>query len=179
MTTHISQEQLSAWLDRQLEDDAARRIEQHLECCPSCRAAQEEMSALNRLFREMRVLEPPSYLWSKISAGLDEAEPVPKRWFSKLGFPIGRPGWLRAEVWALAATLVVGGSLAVLHWSAARTERLQLAAIDRAYHALLPQNAESYNPFATSPWNDTETNPFTIKGLNTSSSTSQKSLVKR
>lgn len=179
MTTHISQEQLSAWLDRQLEDDAIRGIEQHLECCQSCRAALEEMSALNRLFREMGVLEPPSYLWSKISAALDEAEPAPKRWFSKLGFPIGRPVWLRAELWALAATLVVGGMLAVLHWSDTRTERLQLAAIDRAYHALLPQNAESYNPFATSPWNDTETNPFTIKGLNTSSSALKKSLVKR
>lgn len=179
MTTHISQEQLSAWLDRQLEDDVTRGIEQHLECCQSCRAALEEMSTLNRLFREMRVLEPPSYLWTRISAGLDEAEPAPKRWLSKLGFPIGRPGWLRAEVWALAATLAIGGTAAVLHWSAVRAERLQLAAIDRAYHALLPQNAESYNPFATSPWNDTETNPFKIKGLNTNSSTLQKSLVKR
>jgi hypothetical protein len=41
-----------------------------------------------------------------------------------------------------------------------RTERQQLAAIDRAYHSLLPQNAESFNPFAASPWFNTESNPF-------------------
>lgn len=177
--THISQEQLSAWLDRQLEDDAARGVEQHLQCCQSCRAALEEMSALDRLFREMGVLEPPTSLWARISAGLDGTEVAPQRWFSKLPFQIGRPGWLRAEVWALAATLVAACAVGAFYWSAMQNQRLQLAAIDRAYHALLPQNAESYNPFATSPWNDTETNPFTIKGPNTSSSTSQKSLVKR
>lgn len=131
------------------------------------------MSAMNRLFREMEFFEPPAYLWSRISVGLDREEPASRDWFSNRVFTLGKPGWLRLEVWALAATLVIGLSVAFFHWSAVRAEAQQLAEIDRTYHALLPQNAESYNPFATSPWNNTKINPFRHDGPDTGSSPSR------
>lgn len=164
MTSHISQEQISAWLDGQLEDDSTRQIKEHLETCPGCRAVRDEMSALDRLFRGLEVVSPPSYLWSKISAGLDQAASSPRGWFSRRGFAVVRPVWKRVELWGLAAALVVGCSIAVMQWSNYRTERERLAEIDRAYRTLTPQNAESYNPFATSQI-DTSRNPFRLGKL--------------
>jgi len=179
MTAHIPREQISAWVDHQAEPEAAENIRRHLDSCPSCRKIQEEMAEVTGWFRGLHVLDPPEYVWNRISLSLDESLPAPGGSYARLASVIHRPGWLRAELWALAATLAVGFCLAVLHWSAVRTERQQLAAIDRAYHTLLPQNAESYNPFATSPWINADMNPFTLTELTPSSNPSRTPAVKR
>ncbi len=164
MEEHLTEEQISSWLDHQLEDDAGRALGQHLADCDRCRAVRDGFSAVDRLFRKVEVVEPPSYLWSRISAGLEEAEPTNDGWFSWLSSAFPRSTWVRAEVLALAATMVIACSVAVLHWSTVRTERRQLAEIDIAYQKLLPHNAEAYNPFATSPQVDTGGNPFRSSG---------------
>jgi anti-sigma factor RsiW len=159
MKKHISEDQISAWLDHQLGPDVSLRVEKHLECCPSCNRMRAELAAASNLFWEMEALPPPAHLWTRISAGLQQVEPEPVGWFAGLVVPFRQRSWLRAEILAFA-TVVIACGFGVSHWSAMRTERQQLAAIDRAYHSLLPQNAESYNPFATSPWLNTESNPF-------------------
>lgn len=162
MDEHLSKEQISAWLDRQLDDDAGRTVRRHLAGCDLCRADCDALAAVDRLFRKIEVIEPPAHLWSKISAGLEEAEPAQAGWHARLVLAFSRTAWVRAEVLALAATIVIGCSIAVMHWSNIRTERLRLAEIDIAYQKLLPLNAEIYNPFATSPQIDTGVNPFRI-----------------
>ncbi len=160
MKEHLSEEQISAWLDHQFEDDTRRSAEQHLAGCDHCRAVRDGLSAIDQLFRNAEVIEPPPRLWSKISAGFEDATVENAGWFSRLRSTFAKNAWVRAEVFALAATLVIGCGIAVMHWSTLRTERQQLAEIDLTYQKLLPQNADSYNPFATSPRIDTATNPF-------------------
>lgn len=166
MKAHLAEEQISAWLDHQLDDDAVGSVEQHLAGCDQCRAVGEGFSSVDQLFHKMETVEPSPYLWSKISAGLDEAALAKTGWFSRLGSTFARNVWVRAEVLALAATMVIACSVGILHWSALRTERRQLAEIDITYQKLIPQNAESYNPFATSPQIDTGRNPFRVRDAN-------------
>jgi len=179
MTNHVSEDQISAWLDHQLDPDVSLRVEKHLECCPSCNRMRAELAAASNLFREMEALAPPAYLWTRISAGLQQMEPEPVGWFAGLVVPFRQRSWLRAEILAFAATVVIACGFGVSHWSAMRTERQQLAAIDRAYHSLLPQNAESFNPFAASPWVNTESNPFANGAFEPGGKFSPGSRVKR
>ena len=179
MKGHISEERIFAWMDGQLDSRAAQRIEQHLVGCGICRALQEESSAVTRLFREMEPVEQPPFLWSRIASRLAASSQAPSGWFTRLPSPVGRPAWLRAEVLALAAALMIACSVGVMHWSTVRYERRQLAEIDRVYHALLPQSAETYNPFSSTAWNNTEMNPFTRGKLSGSSHSSRAPLVKR
>jgi anti-sigma factor RsiW len=179
MTNHVSEDQISSWLDHQLDPEVSLRIEKHLECCPSCGRKRAEMAAASSLFREMEALAPPVYLWTRISAGLRQMEPEPVGWVARLGVPFHQRGWLRAEILAFVATVVIACGFGISRWSAVRTERQQLAAIDRAYHSLLPQNAESFNPFATSPWVNTESNPFANGAAGSGGKSSAGSQVKR
>jgi hypothetical protein len=167
MNTHLPEERISALLDHQLDGDDASRAEQHISNCDHCRAVRDGLSAVDRLFRKVEVLEPPAYLWAKISAGLDEAASAEEGWFARLVTPFAREAWVRTQVWALAAALMLAGTVGVLHWSTVRSERRQLAEIDITYQKILPQNAESYNPFATSPQIDTGKNPFRRTDLRT------------
>jgi len=160
MKNHVSEDQISAWLDRQLSPDVSLRIGKHLECCPSCNRMRADMAATTNLFREIEALAPPPYLWTRIAAGLHQMEPEPVGWFVRLGIPFRQKSWMRAEILAFVATVVLACGFGISYWFAVQSERQQLAAIDRAYHSLLPQNAESFNPFATSPWVNTESNPF-------------------
>jgi anti-sigma factor RsiW len=160
MTAHVPEEQISAWLDRQLGDAESRLVEEHLRGCRACSAAREELSGITGLFRNLEVFEPPQYIWTRISAHLDEADAVPRGWLHRLRFAGGRLAWIRADALALAALLVIGCGAGVMHWAAVRAERQQLAELDRAFSALLPESAESYNPFERIRRVDTNRNPF-------------------
>ena len=167
MKTHLAEEQISALLDHQLDGDDARSAELHISNCEHCRDILDGLSAVDRMFRKVEVLDPPAYIWTKISAGLDETAPTGNDWFARLLSPWARQVWVRTQVWALAAALMLAGTVAVLHWSTVRSERRQLAEIDIAYQKIVPQNADSYNPFATSPQIDTGKNPFRKSDLRT------------
>ncbi len=179
MYNHVSRKQISSWLDGQLRPKAMASIGRHLDQCPVCRSARDEMFEVDRAFRQTAVLEPPERLWAEISSSLSRAGQSPAGRFSTVGIVAGRPAWLRADVWALAATLLFGCSLAIVHWSSAYKERQRLAQIDRAYRNLLPPNAESFNPFTASPLNDVARNPFTLPGRNSLAKPSSKPGVKR
>lgn len=178
MRNHVSEDQISAWLDHQLNPEVSLRIEKHLESCPNCGRMRAEMAAASSLFQEMEALAPPEYLWTRISAGLRQIEPEPVGWVAQLWAPFRQTARLRAAILAFAATAVIACGFGI-HWSNVRTERQQLAAIDRAYHSLLPQNAESFNPFAASPWVNTESNPFANGAFEPGGKFSPGSRVKR
>ena len=74
--THISDQQMSAWLDRQLEAAKAAELEAHLRQCESCRCVQEELASTTGMFRNLEPLKAPAYLWTRVAAELEHS---PKR----------------------------------------------------------------------------------------------------
>jgi anti-sigma factor RsiW len=162
MIGHISEEQISAWVDRQLDPGETRQIEDHLRDCAECRAAADDMSAIAEVFRSAETAELPPYLWSRIATHL-ESETSPQRsrvrsWFMPA---ISRPLWTRAAAAILAvAILAAGGALYVEHKSAADLERRALAEMQLAQNSLVALGAESYNPFRTAGAAYREENPF-------------------
>lgn len=71
MTCTTYQELLSAWLDGELSSFEQRELREHLDQCPSCRAAWE---AMGRIQEQMdRLVEPnaPPELWERVTAALD------------------------------------------------------------------------------------------------------------
>jgi anti-sigma factor RsiW len=160
MTSHCPQEQISAWLDRQLGAEEAAQVEQHLRQCEPCRRFQKELELTGGLFRNLEVLEPPDYLWTRVATILNQpARP-------------GRLAWLRApELWlsyrrelmAVAAALIImlaGVVLIVERRNAKESEVAAIAQIDRYHAALTAKNPEIYNPFRISAGLNPDSNPF-------------------
>jgi hypothetical protein len=159
MTTHCPQEQISAWLDRQLGEAEAAQVECHLGQCESCRQFQKELELTTGWFRNLNVLEPPDYLWTRIAAALEQ--PAERK----------RPAWLRLpEVWsyrrewlAAAAALIVmiAGIVFIVEQQASkRSEMATIAQIDRYHAALLAKNPKIDNPFRISVGIAPDSNPF-------------------
>lgn len=157
MKTHIPREEIFAWMDHEAEPAVAERVRRHLAHCPDCRRLRDELAGTTALFREMDVLEPPSYIWTRISAEYENYKP--RRRFFRLA-PAGKVVFLHARTAALAATLLVGLGITAIYWSSARMEQRQLAQLENACRASMPQDPESFNPFTASPWFDLQENPF-------------------
>ena len=79
MTDHLSEEQISASVDGQLEAEERRLLEAHLPGCEKCRKIFEEMSEVTRLFRHEELTPPPD-LWRRISSKLDSPGLGSWRW---------------------------------------------------------------------------------------------------
>ncbi len=162
MVKHILEEQISAWVDRQLEPAEMGQIEGHLRDCAECRAAADEMSAMAEAFRAVETAELPPSLWGRIAANLDK-EALPRRagllsWIMRI---IGNPLWVRAAAALLAvAILAAGGAIYFERKLAADIERRALAEMQRAQNGLVALDAESYNPFRTAEAAFREENPF-------------------
>ena len=168
MTGHISEEQISAWVDGELDSSDSRDAEEHLRNCATCRAVHEEMATVTKLFHAAESLEAPPYLWRRILEALEA-------WIGSSTKPKPAvPYWsgLRAKVLAAAAglVLIVGGALG---YYAYRTEyastRLALTELDQVGKSLstrLPNNPfrtassmKDSNPFSKLKPGD-EVNPF-------------------
>jgi anti-sigma factor RsiW len=76
---HINEEQLSAYLDGQLDAGGNGLVEMHLRECESCRGLVEEMREVTKLFRSAERLEPSPFLWTRIAAGF-EHETMERSW---------------------------------------------------------------------------------------------------
>lgn len=100
-------ELISAGLDGELTAEESAALEAHLAQCSACRAAQEELAALQAQVAALRA-EPPADLTEQIMARVRaEAAPIP--------FPAERPARRSRRAWgSLAAVLalaLLGGSL--------------------------------------------------------------------
>ena len=145
MTSHISGEQISAWLDGELDSSDSRDAEAHLRNCATCRAVHEEMASITKLFHAAESLEAPPYLWRRILEALEA-------WIRHSTKP-AVPYWsvLRSKALATAAGLViiVGGALG---YYAYRTEyvprKLALTKLDQVGKSLNTRFPD--NPFRTS-----------------------------
>ncbi len=82
------QEQLSTWLDGELDPEERRRLSAHLESCPSCRRELARLTALDAALGALKFPVPPD-LAARVLARL----PRRRAWWQNL---------------ALAASLVLG-----------------------------------------------------------------------
>ena len=154
MTDHLSEEQISASVDGQLEAEERRLLEAHLTGCEKCRKIFEEMSEVTRLFRDEE-LTPPAHLWGRISLKLDSPSGGSRRW---------RLSWGRKKISAAAAAilLMLAGSawLSLRYRSEDAFRRMALQELDRVHTVLTTRHSGSYNPFRTSSVAGSNSNPF-------------------
>jgi predicted anti-sigma-YlaC factor YlaD len=166
---HLPEDLISQWLDRELDPRQCAIVQEHLDQCEACHALKEEMAEVSRVFREAEVVAPPSYLWTRIAAQLDEEErgnqPAPswRTWLASSVPGIRQPAWLRATVWAPAAVLLIaiGSTIAYMEYVSVMQARVAaISEIDRAHNALLAMNNKTHNPFHESTASDSGINPF-------------------
>ena len=93
MECQAVQEQLSAWLDQELDEAAEAVLAAHLEGCEACRREWRQLTALDAALGNLAAPVPPG-LAEKVAAQVRR----PRR----------RPGWQSV---ALAACLVLGIAL--------------------------------------------------------------------
>ncbi len=111
MKRHLSTEQLSSYLDDEVEHVESREVEVHLASCPACRA---RLSSMRRLIAEIRRLErpaPPADLAYQVRteiAAQGEVLTLRRRvqdFFRSLVF---QPSFRAAAATGLAVTVVFG-----------------------------------------------------------------------
>jgi len=108
------QEQLSAYLDGELEGAARARVEAHVSACAACREELEELRALDVDLRRLPEPEPGPQYWSRFVQRVEARLPArpatgPAAPFERVAgwlFPSGRLGWLRPAGVLLTATFL-------------------------------------------------------------------------
>jgi hypothetical protein len=117
MTCEKIREQLTAYLDGELEGDRGTPVRGHLRTCEACRQIATDEAALRDGLRVLPPLDPPASMWAGIQAKLADAEVAESR----------RPAWRRALTrWAPLAPRfgMITGALAaaavLLVWRAHR-----------------------------------------------------------
>ena len=174
---HIKEEQLSAYLDRQLDAGEGSRVEAHLLECTSCRKLYEEMSELTHLFQRAERLEPSPFLWNRIAAGFEEHRESARkpRWISTVLAGTRRLAW-NPGIAAAALGIVLFVGIVILKQP--NIDPAALVAIDKAGSLIARENADTYNPFSSRSPLDFDTNPFSsVRSGGKSNSAQPKSLL--
>ncbi|HSN27473.1 MAG TPA: anti-sigma factor [Kofleriaceae bacterium] len=107
-------EQLTAYLDGELEGDRGTAVRGHLRTCDACRAMSADEAALRDGLRSLPPVDPPASLWASVQAQLAKEEVVESQ----------RPAWKRAvSRWlpmaprfALGMTAVAAAAVLLLVW---------------------------------------------------------------
>jgi anti-sigma factor RsiW len=162
---HIREEQISAYIDHQLNAEETLALEAHLRDCPDCRAVLDEMKGMTSLFREAERVEPSPFLWSRIALNLREEGPVGRIWGSVLAAALrGHRRALGMAAATLALSLAIG--VTIFHSNARQVaEQAALAAIDQTHRSLAAYDPDVYNPFSSGSIGDLDANPFRILRL--------------
>ena len=95
-------ERLSAYLGEGVSSEEKRRLEQHLESCPQCRGALEELKKAGALIRGLEEVEPPAWLTGKIMARVRAEGERKKGIFQTLFYPLH----IKVPIEALAMVLI-------------------------------------------------------------------------
>jgi anti-sigma factor RsiW len=157
--SHIKEEQISAYVDRQLDAAENRAVESHLRECAHCSGLMEEMSELTQLFREAERAEPSPFLWNRISANIDANHKE----------RISTRSWSAAVIEGLrrytSSTGLAAAALGILMFAGVAVYRqietgIALAKIEQAYQSLAAQNPEANNPFSAETLLEFDSNPF-------------------
>ena len=114
MTCDKTREQLTAYLDGELEGDRGTAVRGHLRTCDACRAMASDEAALRDGLRSLPPVDPPASLWANVQARLAQDEVAESE----------RPAWRRtlsrwmpmAPRFALGMTAVAAAAVLVLVW---------------------------------------------------------------
>jgi hypothetical protein len=122
VTCEKIREQLTAYLDGELEGDRGTPVRGHLRTCAECRQIATDEAALRDGLRALPPLDPPASMWAGVQARLADAEVAESK----------RPAWRRALTrWAPLAPRfgMITGALAaaavLLVWRAHRHDEAQ------------------------------------------------------
>src|SRR6185312_11273287 len=74
MTCDKTREQLTAYLDGELEGDRGTAVRGHLRTCDACRAMASDEAALRDGLRSLPPVDPPASLWANVQARLAQEE---------------------------------------------------------------------------------------------------------
>jgi anti-sigma factor RsiW len=110
------QEDVSLWVDGELDLTRPETVKRHLECCPECAAFHRDMNAIRQGVERLEPIEPPDRLWKSIrfqleAEGLIRSEPKESFWAAIL--PKRLPGLKPAWSGAILALFLGIGSLLV------------------------------------------------------------------
>jgi predicted anti-sigma-YlaC factor YlaD len=156
---HIKEEQVSAYIDKQLTAEESRAVELHLNDCADCRSVFEEMSEITHLFHQAEHFKPSPFLWNRIEANLETEIPAPSRWGSS--FIAGLLGFAKNPRLA-AATLAVFmfvGITVIIGTKSYMADQAALAKIDLISRDLASLDPD-YNPFSSGSPRESDENPF-------------------
>ena len=158
---HIKEEQISGYIDRQLDEIENRAVEMHLRECENCRAVLNEMGELTNLFHEAERFEPSPFLWNRIAADINSRECSSARsWRTAIIAGLGRLGWSHGIAVAALFIVIIAGITVFREININNADKAALAEIDRTYSSLTAQDSEAYNPFSSGTPSDFNTNPF-------------------
>ena len=106
MTCDDVQDRLSEYLDRRLDGETRRSVEEHLSSCPDCQSVAESLSHTIQLLASEPEVDPPFGMRTRLMARLDEAENKRSvwEWFS-MPFRINLP--IQAAAVVVVAVLAV------------------------------------------------------------------------
>ena len=160
MMPHAREEQISAYIDEQLNADEKRSIEVHLQECPSCSAIYEEMCTLTQLFQNAERFQPPAFLWNRIAADFDKEQHAPHSWVDTIKASLR----VYSRSWGMAAAtmviLIIAG-ITIYHGNRMPdADRVALAQIDKISRDLASQDPDGYNPFVSGQSGEWDANPF-------------------
>lgn len=156
---HIKEEQISAYIDRQLDEIESHAVEMHLRECGECRTMLSEMKELTNLFREAERFEPSPFLWNRIAANYKDKSSI-RSWKTVIIAGLGRFGWNSKFAAAALCFIMIAGIAVFREVKINTADKAALAEIDRAYKALTAQGSETYNPFSSGTPTDFDVNPF-------------------
>jgi anti-sigma factor RsiW len=114
---------LSAYLDGELTQGEAQRVEVHLEDCESCRRSLGDLARLQELTRELAFAEPPEARMKELEKSLSVQAPR-------------RLGWVFVVAGAVA-WLAYGAVTYVRHWRPPTVEELLASAVVTGFVLLL------------------------------------------
>jgi anti-sigma factor RsiW len=157
---HIKEEQISAYVDRQLGAAECRAVEAHLRECESCSALSGEMRELTLLFRDAERLEPSPFLWNRIAANISDRNCKEHGWGAAVIARLRRYAYNPGIAAAALGILMFAGIAVFRQIAIPGVDPVKLAEIDRAYQSLAAQDPDANNPFSSDSLPDIDSNPF-------------------
>lgn len=166
MDCRSCRDDLTAYLDGELEPARVHQVEAHMQGCSSCRAELESLEKASRLVAaHLPEIEPGPDAWDRVAARI-AADGAGRRQARILPFPKLRP-WITAAA-ALAASLILGVGLWGI-WQHRRSEDALHQYMNEYVQKRNTQEEVDHRPVAvvkSEPWtadassSDVSDNPF-------------------